>query len=251
MSSSIWTQCAGASRLRPFATSPWRVVEAQHLVSTRKLVDSLDEQVLLEELIDSAKPPDLTGGRLHVLLATPFRYPPLRHGSRFATRHDPSIWYGSESERTLFAELAYYRFAFLDGTAAELETVATWHTAFRVRVRTNRGIDVTARPFDRHRDAIASPVDYAAAQALGSAMRSAGVEAFRYPSARDREGGTNIGVLSPSAFGAARPRMLQTWHCTASRERVEIVRRDFFEAVAFTFSREQFLVDGGLPLPAP
>lgn len=143
------------------------------------------------------------------------------------------------------------RFVFLDGTAAELDTVATWHTAFTVRVRTDRGVDLTVRPFDRHRDAIASPIDYAAAQALGAAMRAGGVEAFRYRSARDREGGTNVGVFLPAAFGAARPRLLETWHCTASRALVEIVRRDFFEIVAFTFSREEFLVDGQLPLPAP
>ena len=73
MSSNIWTQCAGASRLLSLRLRPWRVVEAQHLVSTRKLVDSLEEQAVLEGLIDSAKPPDQTAGRLHVLLATPFR----------------------------------------------------------------------------------------------------------------------------------------------------------------------------------
>ena len=44
MSSSIWTRCAGDSEIRPLRRSPWRVVEAQHQVSTRKLVDSLDEQ---------------------------------------------------------------------------------------------------------------------------------------------------------------------------------------------------------------
>ena len=83
MSSSIWTRCAGDSEIRPLHTSPWRVVEAQHQVSTRKLVDSTAEQVMLEEMIDGVKPPDATGGRLHYLLFTPFRYPPLIHGSRF------------------------------------------------------------------------------------------------------------------------------------------------------------------------
>ena len=45
MSSSIWTQCAGDSRVGPLQLSPWRVVESQHHVSTRKLVDSLDELI--------------------------------------------------------------------------------------------------------------------------------------------------------------------------------------------------------------
>ena len=50
MSSSIWTRCAGDSRLRELRLSPWRVVEAQHRISTRKLVDSADEQEVLEDL---------------------------------------------------------------------------------------------------------------------------------------------------------------------------------------------------------
>jgi hypothetical protein len=250
MSSSIWTQCAGASRLRPLRRSPWRVVEAQHLVSTRKLVDSLEEQALLEQLIDTAKPPDPAGDRWHVLLSTPFRYPPLPHGSRFGTREQSGIWYGSESHAALFAEVAYYRFVFLDGTRADLDTVTTWHTAFTVRVRTDRGIDLTAPPFDRHRAAVSSPDAYAASQALGRAMRDASVEACRYASARDPGRGVNIAIFTPRVFGAARPRTLQTWHCVATRQRVEIVRRDFLESVVFTFPRDVFLVEGTLPAPA-
>ena len=249
MSSSIWTRCAGASKVAPLRLTAWRIVEAQHLVSTRKLVDSLEEQALLEELIEAAKPPDRTGGRLHVLLSTPCRYPPLRHGSRFSSRHEPALWYGSEERRTAFAELAYYRLAFLEGSRAELGGVATWHTAFNVRVRTDRGIDLTAAPFAAHRKAVASPSEYGASQALGSAMRDASVEAFRYASARDASG-VNVGVFTPAAFGAAKPREFQSWHCTATRERVECVKRDFSESSAFVFPRETFLVDGRLPAPA-
>jgi len=81
-------------------------------------------------------------------------------------------------------------------------------------------------------------------------MRDASVEAFRYPSARDRQGGVNVGIFTPSVFGAARPRELEAWHCTASTSRVECVRRNFFDATALTFPREDFLVDGRLPAPA-
>jgi hypothetical protein len=257
VSSNIWTQCADASkpagRRAPFRTlrlSPWRVVEAQHQVSTRKLVDSLEEQALLEQLIETAKPPSRAGTRLHVLLSTPFRYPPLPHGSRFGTRHEPGIWYGSEDRRALFAELAYYRLVFMEASAAGFETLTTWHTAFSVRVQTGRGIDLTRPPFDAHRPVIASPTDYRESQALGAAMRAEGVEAFRYPSARDTAGGLNVGVFVSSVFGAAKPRRFETWHCTATPERIEVVRRDFFEAIAFTFLRAEFLVDGSLPAPA-
>ena len=86
MPSSIWTRCAGRSSLRPLSGRAWRVVESQHLFSTRKLVDSDAEQALLEELIEEVKPPTGVPAGLHYLLFTPFRYPPLRHGSRFGTR---------------------------------------------------------------------------------------------------------------------------------------------------------------------
>jgi hypothetical protein len=250
MSSSIWTRCAGASRIRPLRLRPWRVVEAQHLVSTRKLVDSLEEQAVLERLIDTAKPVDPTAGRLHVLLATPFRYPPLRHGSRFGTRHERGVWYGSADRATLFAELAYYRFVFLEGSRADLDGVATWHTAFRAEARTARGIDLMVDPFTRSRGTIASPTTYIATQQLGQAMREASVEVFRFPSARAPTGGVNVGIFTPTVFGATQPRDFETWHCTATRQRVECVRRDFFAATAFTHARDEFLVDGVLPAPA-
>lgn len=249
MSSSIWTRCAGVSRLRPLRLAPWRAVEAQHQVSTRKLVDSAEEQILLEDLIDGAKPPDVTRGRLHYLLSTPFRYPPLRHGSRFGTRHERGIWYGSESLATVFAEVAYYRLVFLEGTRADLGVVTTQLTAFTIRARTAQGIDLAASPFDAHRRAIASPTRYEATQSLGAAMRDAGTELFRFPSARDAAG-VNVGVFSPSAFGAARPRELETWHCTATRSRVEFTTRDYFKREALVYPREKFLVAGELPAPA-
>jgi hypothetical protein len=225
------------------------VVEAQHQVSTRKLVDSAEEQALLEDLIEGVKPPDATGGRLHYLLFTPFRYPPLRHGSRFGPRTERGIWYGSEERRTAFTEVAYYRLLFLEGTAATLGAVSTQLTAFTVRMRTLRGVDLVSPPFDAHRKAIASPTKYTASQALGSAMREAGVELFRAPSARDPEG-VNVGALTPAVFGAAKPHGFETWHCTAERERVELTRGDFSKRETHAFARAQFLVGGKLPSPA-
>ncbi len=250
MSSSIWTRCAGISELRPLQLTPWRVVEAQHQVSTRKLVDSAEEQILLEELIDRAKPPDITHGRHHYLLSTPFRYPPLRRGSRFGGRQERGVWYGSETRRTAFAEVAYYRLVFLEGTSAVLGAVTTQLTAFTVRAHSVRAVDLVSPPFDVERQAIASPTQYNATQALGSAMRHAGVELIRYPSARDAADGVNVAAFSPQVFGTAKPRALETWSCTAARERIELAKRDYFARDNFMFPREDFLVDGVLPSPA-
>ena len=145
MSSSIWTRCAGDSSIRPLRLAPWRAVESQHQVSTRKLVGTAAEQALLEDLIDAAKPPDVAGPRSHYLLSTPFRYPPLRNGSRFGTRHEQGIWYGSESRGTAFAEVAYYRLVFLAGSAADLGTVSAQLTAFTVSARSRHGVDLVMR----------------------------------------------------------------------------------------------------------
>jgi hypothetical protein len=249
-SSNIWIQCAGDSRVAALRVDAWRVVESQHQISTRKLVDSDAEQQMLEQLIDNAKPPERTRGALHYLLFTPFRYPPLRYGSRFGSRREPGIWYGAEVLRTAFAEVAYYRLLFLEGTTADLGLLQTELTSFRALVKTERGIDLTNDPFTKFTNELRSKTSYDASQALGSAMRNAGVEAFRYVSARDEEAGICVAVLSPAAFGRRVPRQLETWHCVATRARVEFVRRDYFAREAWQFERAAYLLDGVLPSPA-
>ena len=250
MSSNIWTRCAGSSEIRLLASQPWRVVEAQHQISTRKLVDSDEEQAILEDVLERMKPPLLEGPRLHYLLFTSFRYPPLRHGSRFGSRHERGIWYGSETLRGAFAEVAYYRLLFLEGTQADLAPLDVDLSAFDIRVKTQRGIDLTTKPFDRWGSVLASKTSYAATQSLGTAMREAGVEAFRYASARDNAGAINVGLFAPTAFAARRPRRLHAWHSVATRDVVEFSKRDYFSREVYRFPREQFLVRGSLPSPA-
>jgi hypothetical protein len=225
-------------------------VEAQHQVATRKLVDSDEEQAMLEEVLERHKPPVVEGGRLHYLLFTPFRYPPLRHGSRFGSRRERGIWYGSESLRTAFAEVAYYRLLFLEGTTADLGLVETDLTAFRVSARTERAIDLVAPPFDRWKSLLASKTSYTATQPLGTAMREAGVEAFRYLSARDVEGGVNVGLFTPRAFAMRRPRQRETWRSATVRGFVELSKRGYAERAVYRFPRRHFLVRGKLPAPA-
>ncbi|HSJ64765.1 MAG TPA: RES family NAD+ phosphorylase [Gemmatimonadaceae bacterium] len=250
MSSSIWTQCAGESEVRPLALEAYRAVEAQHQIATRKLVDSDAEQQALEEMIERVKPPAVGPARLHYLLSTPFRYPPLRYGSRFGTRAERGIWYGSAVHGTLFAEVAYYRLLFLHGTSADLGIVATELTTFRATLRASRSIDLTTAPFGVHAGIISSPTSYVESQALGRAMREAAVEAFVFISARDAERGRNVGAFEPSVFGRRQPRDLETWYCTATRAMVEVTRRDYFRHRSFTFPVQQFLVEGSLPTPA-
>lgn len=239
MSSAIWTRCAGDSRVGPFEATPYRAVEAQHQVSTRKLVASDAEQQLLEELIEGAKPAS-PAPRLHYLLSTPFRYPPLEHGSRFGRPHERGIWYAADSVRTALAETAYYRLLFIEGTTADLGAVEADFTVFRARISTRSGIDLTRGPFQAERAHIASPTSYRATQALGATMRAEGVEAFRYPSARDVEGGTNVAALVPSVFASRRPTGIESWHGLARKTGVGFQKRDYFRKQSFWFPRSDF-----------
>jgi len=218
-------------------------------------VDSPEEQALLERLLDDAKPPIPSGPEfegLHYLLATPFRYPPLPHGSRFGRREERGIWYGSESRETALAELSYYRLLFFAGTKGAVLPNTTPFSAFRARVATGAGIDLTAPPFAAERAAISSRTAYDESQRLGTEMRADGVEAFRYASARDPAGGTNVGLFTPAAFAAKRPRApAETWSCTVTAAGdVEWVRQDVVTVRRLRHARAEFLVRGRLPAPA-
>jgi hypothetical protein len=252
MSPSIWTQCAGSSRAQPLAFHAWRVVESQFITSTRKLVDSDDEQELLERLLENVKPPlpaEPEFARLHFLLYTPFRHPPLRRGSRFGTRLERGIWYGSLALPTAFAEVAYYRLLFMEGTRADLGTLSAEISAFQAAIRTRTGIDLTVPPFAAYTVRISSKTTYVTSQRLGRDMRASGVGVALYVSARDRDGGKNVALFAP-AFARRQPSALSAWTCTATRQRVEISKKDVFHRQRLAFDRNQFLVGGVLPKPA-
>ena len=251
MSPNIWTRCAERFEPQRLSGPAWRAVESQHVTSTRKLVDSDDEQQVLEALIDTAKPPWPTGRRfvgLHYLLATPFRHPPLRYGSRFGTRRERGIFYCAEEQATVFAEKAYYVLLFLEGTEADIEPLTRPLTVFQVRVSTKKGADLTQAPFDDHVELISSPTSYGDSQLLGASMREAGVAAFRFVSARDPKAGANLGLFEP-VFTTKQPTNAEQWICTATRARVELEPGPAVMRARTRFPREAFEVDGLLPMP--
>jgi RES domain len=250
MPSSIWTRCGGRSSVRPLSGRAWRVVESQHLFATRKLVDSDEEQALLEELIEDVKPPAGAPPGLHYLLFTPFRYPPLRHGSRFGTRAERGIWYGSRTRATAFAEKAYYLLVFLEGTDADLAPLESDVSIFQAAYQTRRGVDLTRGSFARFAGAISSPSRYDESQALGREMRADGVEAFVYLSARDPDDGVNVGLFVREAIASRKPGVPESWRCVATRDAVEVTKEDVFRSASFAFKRRVFEVDGRLPAPA-
>lgn len=255
MSSDIWTRCGAESNVRRLRRSAWRVVEDQHVSSTFKLVDTVEEHDLLESLLDEAKPPppgvEERAG-LHYLLFTPFRYPPLRHGSRFGRRFERGLWYGSVRIDTALAEHAYYLFLFIEGTTADLLPLDLRRLAFPARIATSRGVDLTRSQFLKHQDQLTHKSNYAATQELGATMRDSGVEAIIYTSARDPRQGLNLALFSPRAFACREvpADTQQTWAVTIASDRVLFHRGLGRGSRRIHYSRDQFFVDGVLPAPA-
>jgi hypothetical protein len=216
------------------------------------LVDNAEEQILLEGILEDSKPPAVDDpGAHHYLITTPFRYPPLRHGSRFGLRTRQGLFYASLETRTALAECAYYRFVFWQGMSVPppIPRIMTDHTTFAVTVKTENGIFLDKPPFATHREQISSPDNYQSTQALGEAMRGANIEAFTYPSARDMQNGINIGIYTPAAIKSKRPLRKQLWSCITTAEHVSFIRLHSRND-PFNFPLNQFLLNGILPMPA-
>lgn len=203
------------------------MVESQSRVATLKLVDTLDEQAVLEAELENGKPliPAACAG-LDYLLATPFRYAPYPHGSRFRRLRQPEgCFYAAERVETAVAEEAFYRLLFfLDAPGTKLPGNPQERTAFRVPAETSRAIDLTLPPFDQETAVWKHPTDYEPCQALADAARAARIQAIRYSSVRDPDGGANIALLSPAALRAARPDVFETWHLFLREAAVQAVR---------------------------
>jgi len=136
----VWAACGSRAEPVPYSGEVLRMVESQEQVATQRLVGNLGEQDLLESLLERSKPPRpaATAG-LDYLLATPFRYPPLRYGSRFGRRHEPALFYAACARPSLLAEAAYYRFVFWQGMKSPPpRMLRTQHTLFGSRVRARR-----------------------------------------------------------------------------------------------------------------
>jgi RES domain len=211
----------------------WRMVEAQHTASTMKIVDNTEEQHLLEALLEGSKPSQPANAlALDYLLATPFRYYPLRGGSRFRAVNDPGAFYGAESVRTAGAELGYWRWKFLKDAVDldRLEPVA--HTAICADIKT-QVVDLRLPPFNAEVAAWLHPSDYSATQAFAQVARNAQIGGIQYQSVRDPKPAWCMAVLTPQAFAKRKPNpLMKTWWLSVHQKAV-IWRRDN-ESMTFT-----------------
>lgn len=247
----IWETCEGATHLQTISGTAWRLVESQEQIATLGYVDTLEEQALLEELLDSVKPPyPAHSDGYHYLLKTPFRYPPLKWGSRFGRIHEPGIFYAGCNAKTTLAESAFYRFVFwysMNATPIK-NTITSAHTLFCVNYTSKQGVKLHSAPFNQFQQQLIHPQNYSATQQLGSEMRAAKVEAFEYQSARDPEQNHCVGLFVPAALAQKKPADMTQWLCELSAS--EVAFKQVGQKEIIRFPLDHFLVDGRLPMPA-
>lgn len=242
MSLTISTREELSSNSRRASGRSWRLVEAQHRVSTIKLTDTAAEQILLENLIEGTKPNIPSECQhLNFLLSTPFRYgAPYPKGSRFRKAgRTLCVFYASENVDTAIAELCFHRLLFFaESPDTKWPSDAGEFTAFAVEYATPQAIDLTRAPLDDRADKWMHLTRYDECQELAELARNAGVEIIKYASARDPRQKLNVALLTCRAFARAEPTDRQTWRilfgsngaralCEMPREMID------FDRVAF------------------
>jgi hypothetical protein len=191
----------------------WRIVENQEQAATRSITRSAREQSRLELLLDDNKPAYMPGTEhLHWLLKTPFRYPPLRHGSRFGSSLDPGILYGSRELHTAMTESAVYLWLF---RAAPLELgpltrITDGRAALQFDIAHSHCCDLTDGALADYRAQLSDPASYSFSQAVGVQLREQGAGALWFHSARKTQG-INCAVIDPLAINAATEPRQEHW----------------------------------------
>ena len=228
-----------------------RLVQQQGIDSLAPLVDNLEQLARLEGLVEISKP-RFKLSRLdapsHPLLMTPFRYPPLRHGSRFGASTTRGMFYGSRSRIGSLVEGAYYALLFWEGLIDPPPVpIRRRQTLFSVLFETARGLQLQAISDPAAQAVLRDPNHYGPTQLLGTWMRERGIEAFEYLSARSKEPLVHVGIITPEIFRST------------PFDQVEITVEVTGEQVSFLchdddglhrYPRELFLIDGQLPLAA-
>jgi hypothetical protein len=245
MSSPIWTRVALSSEFRSCDTACWRLVEAQHRVSTLKLTDTLAEQALLEDLIEGTKPAIPPECRhLDFLLATPFRYGTVYpNGSRFRrSGRTLGVYYSAESPTTAVAEMAFYRLLFFaESPTTPWPSDAAEYTAFSADVSTARLLDLTSEPLSADTAIWTDLIDYAGCQAFADAARAADADVIRYHSVRDPAKGSNLAILMCRTFSQPAPVSRQTWRIRLSASGIQALCE--FPRQGLEFPRDTFAAD--------
>ena len=243
-----WKGLIEESGMSKISGSMFRIVESQEQVATMGLVDSLEEQLLLEQMIEETKPKD-ENKDIHYLLSTPFRYPPLEWGSRFGSKTEASLFFGSKSITTLMCEAAYYRFVFWMGMSTPPSSkLRTQHTVLLIDYKSKYGAQLQLDLFVQHKSVLMDPGNYKDTQKLGNAMRVFGIKAFEYISARDPEERVNVALFDIEALASKKPVDTTQWFCETDGDQV-LFRCDHHNKV-YRYPYSFFQIDGKIPQPA-
>lgn len=222
-----WTLFSREEAFSAIEGKLWRFVESQEQIATLNLVSTLDEQALLEDLLESIKPPrPVATERLDYLLATPFRYPPLPWGSRFGRTWEPGIFYGSCDLHTAQAETAYYRLMFWRGMSLPPASGAltTQHHAFSATYACQLGARLQSPPWSTLQESLTHTTDYSSSQAVGSWLRQHELEGFEFQSARCPQKGINVALFKPQGLSVEKPKEMQQWLCQTTSSSVVFSR---------------------------
>lgn len=229
-----WIPDALHSEAKPLEGQYWRCVEAQHIVSTLQLVDTLEDQALLEDILEESKPPipkECAG--LHWLYSTPFRYGLYPNGSRFRkSGQTPGVYYASKQPRSALIETAFHLLLFyVDSPETSFPERPSEHTMFDVPVNAKKAINLAEQPFNQSADLWMHPTDYGECHSLEETARDNEVEIIQYASVRDPQHLENIAILTCRAFAATAPYIQKNWKLWFNKNGVHAISE---------FSKESF-----------
>ena len=220
----------------PDAFEAWRGVEAQHMVATMRLVDSTEEQAILEQLLEDSKPPlppqaQQPPSQPHYLAFTPFRYR-SPFASRFRRAYEPGVWYGADSAETACTELAWWGHRLLtDSDGLVDQQLLTEFTLFPAQIQ-GLALDLRQGPWSELA-LLWIGEDYEPCQVLADEARQRQVAVLRYASVRHVAGGC-CAVLDLAAIASVGVTRMQTWYRRVSRHASTMTHRPTGQVITIT-----------------
>jgi len=222
----------------------YRSIETQNTASTLKLTNgNIQEQERLEQLLEEKAKPKIEYIDHHYLIYTPFRYPPLKYGSRFGTIYEKSLWYGSSNKETALAESAFYFFNF-NRQANIHDTLYFERTVFSVQCSIHSFLDLTKIEHLDH-ELLISKNSYAYTQQLSKSMRKNNIEAFLYESARYADN-KNFAAYTPSVFKRNSLKIMPTYIGVFTPKAITYKSTIYHDEV-YTYSIDDFFDNASLP----
>ncbi len=202
------------------------------MVATMRLVDTLDEQAILEDLLEDSKPAqpaaDPKRPPPHYLAFTPFRYR-SPFASRFRRAHEPGVWYGADTVETACTELAWWGHRLLTDSDGLLDQqLLTEFTVFPAQID-GLALDLREGPWSALAE-VWTGEDYEPCQRLADQARQRQLAVLRYASARHVSGGC-CAVLDVDAIATVGVTRMQTWHRRVSREETTMTHRPIGQVI--------------------